>query len=79
MSHSHVYLPNDNHYHIMPNLPFDGSLLFVFLIFGILAVVVCWCPWDNTTGRRPRHVYVPAYETVYIPAYESSSSDEEDV
>ena len=61
MSHSHVYLPSDNHYHIMPNVPFDGSMLFVLFIFAAVAVAVCWYPCDNTTGRQPRVVYVPTY------------------
>ena len=73
--HTHDYLPNDTHYHIMPNVPFDGTMIFVLFIFLIIAAAACWFPWGDTTttGRQPRIIYVPTYVD------RDSSSDEEGV
>lgn len=62
MSHTyHTYLPN----YIMP---YDGVLLFVLFVLGTAGVALCFCPWNDITGRQPRQVYV---------VYRTDSDDEE--
>tara|TARA_Y100000817_G_C16536090_1_gene402306 strand:+ start:234 stop:446 length:213 start_codon:yes stop_codon:yes gene_type:complete len=70
MSHTHEYHTHD----YLPNVPFDGTMLFVLFIVAVVAAAVCWFPWgDNSMGRQPRVIYVPTYVD------RDSSSDEDEV
>lgn len=58
---SHTYLPNYD-------MPYDAGMLFILFVLGTAGVALCFCPWNDITGRQPRQVYI---------VYRTDSDDEE--